>query len=199
MLRTRFAVLAVVAVASGFSVAATAGTSIDESDLHDYSFGVGSIGPGCQVPPPPRDTFCTPFSYTYRLLAVSRFIGDRAWGTMERRNNETGGTFAGPVRCLKVAGNRAAIGGILNQTPNGQNIGVPFLVYVVDNGPLGSPVPDQASFLAIYPPEDPDLPALPADFPRRCPSADSIYGTMPLTSGDVTVTESSFRLGATDR
>lgn len=195
----RLLMLAVVAVAAGFAVAATAGTSIDESDRHDYSVGVGSIGPGCQMPPAPRETFCTPFSYTYRLLAVSKFIGDRAWGTMERRNNETGGTFAGSVRCLRVAGNRAAIGGILDRTPDGQNIGVPFLVYVVDNGTLGSPVPDQASFLAIYPPGDPDLPLLPADFPRRCPSADSIYGTMPLTSGDMTVAKSPFRLGGTDR
>lgn len=84
---------------------------------------------------------------------------------------------------MTVAGGRAAVGGI-ETVPSGD----PFLLYVEDRGPIGSAVPDRISPLAILPEGDPDRSLLPPDFPRTCPSPDSINGYLPLTSGDISVT-----------
>jgi hypothetical protein len=154
----------------------------------DVVFGVGTFGPGCaQDTPPPRTTFCTPFSYTFRVLGLAGPNGFRVHGFFERRNNENGNTFSGPITCLNVQGDTASIGGIVTRTPTGEGTGVPYLVYVVDSGPPGSTTPDLISPFAILPAGDPDLASVPANFPDTCPSPASIYGYFPLTSGDITV------------
>lgn len=182
------------AAAAGLAVAtiaAATGSGVDRP--RDYAYGVGNYGPACwQTHGGP---FCSPFHYTSRLLAA-RQGSERAWGEFERHNNDTGGTFFGPVTCVTVEGNRAAIGGVLTEQPGqpGVSVGDPYVIYVEDNGRPGGSAADQISALSILPEGDPDRPLMPARFPDVCPSADSIYGYAPLTSGDITITESSVGL-----
>jgi hypothetical protein len=187
MLRFRLFAALAGALFAGLSVATIAGAHADEGQppARGYAFGAGNFGPACwetHVGP-----FCTPFNYSFRLLAVRRATG-RAWGVFERRNNGTGGVFTGRVTCATVEGNRAAVGGILGPD-NAQFPNEPFVIYVEDNGPLASPTPDRISALAVLPADDPDRPLMPERFPYECPSAESIYGYAPLLSGDITVAE----------
>jgi len=193
MLRLRLLAALAGALLAGLSVATIAAARADDDGApapkREYAFGVGTFGPGCWETH--GGPFCTPFNYTLRLLGVRRGHGGRAWGEFQRRNNVTGGSFTGRVTCMSVDGIRASIGGFLISTPGQPGIadGDPFLFYVEDNGTLGSATPDQISALVVLPPGDPDLPLMPAGFPRICPSADTLYGYLPLTSGDITVAE----------
>jgi hypothetical protein len=188
MLRIRLLAALAGALLAGLAVATIAGAhgyDGDSSSDRSYAFGVGNFGPGCwQTDGGP---FCVPFNYTARILGVKQGESHRAWGAFERRNNVTGGGFTGVVTCMSISGNRASVGGLLT----GQASASPFLVYVEDNGTLGTTTPDQVSALAVFAPEE----ALPvADFPRVCPSADSTLGYLPLTSGDVTVSDEAVGL-----
>lgn len=187
MLRLRLLAAVAGALIAGLAVATVAGASRSEDDdrpkTRAHAFGAGNFGPACwQTHGGP---FCAPYDYSFRLLSVRRANG-RAWGIFERRNNDLGGIFTGRVTCMTVEGNRAAVGGILGATGPAFP-GEPFLIYVEDNGPLGSPTPDQISALVVLPEGDPDRPLMPARFPRVCPSANSLYGYAPLTAGDITV------------
>jgi hypothetical protein len=188
VLRLRLLFALAGALFAGLSVATIAGawTFEDGSPGHNYSFGAGSYGPACWETH--GGPFCAPFNYTFRLLGIRHGIGP-ASGVFERRNSTTGGVFTGRVTCMNVEGNRASVGGILTGTPGQPGIGDgdPFLIYVEDNGPLGSSTPDQISALVVLPPADPDWPLMPERFPSECPSADSLYGYAPFVSGDVTV------------
>lgn len=169
-------------LAAGIALLAAAGVTGSASHAAQnevYAFGVTSQNPGCT-----EDglTFCLPFTYTYRVLAVEHGEG-HAWGLVSRFNHENGVTRKGQVMCMTVADGKAAIGGI-ETDPTGD----PFLVVVQDRGLPGSSVSDRISPYAVYPPGDPDLLRLPPDFPRTCPSPDSIYGYFPQASGDITVT-----------
>lgn len=181
MLRIRLLAALAGALLAGLAVATIAGADGFDHDgppASSYASGVGNFGPGCwQTDAGP---FCVPFNYTARILGVKLGESHRAWGVFERRNNVTGGGFTGVVTCMSISGNRASVGGLLT----GQASGSPFLVYVEDNGTLGTTTPDQVSALAFFTPEE----ALPVPgFPRVCPSADSTLGYLPLTSGDITV------------
>lgn len=190
MLRLRLLAALAGALVAGLTVATIAtARGFDDDDgprARAYTFGVGTFGPGCWETH--AGPFCTPFNYTVRLLGVRRGRGGRAWGEFERRNNVTGGRLTGRVTCMSVLGNRASIGGFFTPT-SAAFPGDPFLIYVEDNGTLGTATPDQVSALVALPPGDPDLPLMPARFPRVCPSTDSLYGYLPLTSGDITVAE----------
>ncbi len=195
MLRLRLLAALIGALVAGLSVATIAvARGYDDDDgprAHAYAFGVGSFGPGCwQTDGGP---FCVPFNYTARLLGVQTGRSHRAWGVFERRNNVTGGTFMGRVTCMNVSGNRASIGGFLTAPPAA--IGDPFLIYVEDNGTLGTTTSDRISALSAFAPEE----ALPvARFPRVCPSAESTLGYLPLTNGDITVREGAAGVGDED-
>jgi hypothetical protein len=182
------------ALAAGLSVATiAAATGGGPERARDYGYGVGNYGPACwQTQGGP---FCSPFHFTSRLLAVQQG-SDRSWGQFERRNNDTGGTFFGPVTCINVDGNRAAVAGVLTEEPGqpGISAGDPYLIYLEDNGRPGSSSADQISVLVVLPEGDPDWALMPAGFPNVCPSADSPSGYAPLTSGDITITESTVGL-----
>lgn len=188
MLRIRLLAALVGALVAGLCVATVAGAGRSDDDgpkTRTHLFGAGTYGPACWDTI--RGPFCPPYTYEFRLLGLQRGHG-RASGVFERRNMQLGSVYSGRVTCLTVTGNRAAVGGILTAAPPGvSNPGDPFLVYVEDNGPLGSPSEDRISALLVLPPGDPDWPLMPARFPRVCPSADSLFGYAPLTAGDITV------------
>lgn len=194
MFRIRFLGAVIGALVAGLAVAAiAAGNGTDSATPgRDHAFGAGTFGPGCwQTHGGP---VCTSFDYTVRLLAVSQGESDRARGVMERRNNVLNTTFRGDVTCVRDEGNRASVGGFLTLTPGQPGIaeGDPFLVYVEDNGTLDSSdgsVPDQISALVVLPTGDPDLALMPEGFPSVCPAADSLYGYLPLTAGDITISD----------
>ena len=168
-----FATAATVIAIAGF-----AGSASHAAQNHLYSFGVTTQNPGCTEDPP---GFCLSATYAYRILAVQHG-NDDAWGTFSRFNYMTGVTRRGDVTCMTVADGKAAIGGFETSPDN-----VPFILWVQDRGVPGDSVSDRISPYAIFPPGDPDLARLPADFPRTCPSPDSFYGYFPQASGDVTV------------
>ncbi|HET7856957.1 MAG TPA: hypothetical protein VFL41_10915 [Gaiellaceae bacterium] len=189
MFRVRLLAALLGALVAGLAVATIAVGSGAESATpgRDHVFGAGTFGPGCWEGR--RGTLCVPYNYTVRLLGISEGESGRARGVMERRNNVLGGTFLGEVTCMTVNGNEAAVGGVLISTPSGDFVGDPFLLYVRDRGILGDSdgsEPDQISALAAFPPGDPDLSLMPGRFPEVCPAADSLYGYLPLTAGDIT-------------
>ena len=145
-----------------------------------YAFGVTTQNPGCTEDGQP---FCLTATVSFRVLAVQHGDG-HAWGEVSRFNHANGITRTGYVTCMTVADDKAAIGGI-ETTPEDN---VPFLLIVQDRGVPGDSVSDRISPYAIFPPGDPGLSELPPDFPRTCPSPDSIYGYFPQASGDITVT-----------
>lgn len=188
MLRIRLLAAIAGALLAGLSVATIASAVTDEGSTtptaQDHAFGAGNFGPGCwQTTAGP---FCTPYNYTFRLLGIQRGDSTQAWGVFERRNNVTGGGLHGEVTCMTTSGNRAAVGGYLSASSS-QFPDEPFVIWVEDNGTLGAATPDQISALLVLPPDDPGLEFMPEGFPRVCPSADSLSGYLPLTSGDITV------------
>ena len=168
-------------LAAGIALLAAAGVTGSASKAAQnqvYAFGVSSQNPGCTEDGP---TFCLSSAVTFRVLAVRHGDG-HAWGFVWRFRHESGTVRRGEVTCMTVADGKAAIGGFETEPSSD-----PFLLYVQDRGLPGGSVPDRVGPYAIYPPGDPDLPRLPADFPRTCPSPDSIYGYFPQASGDITV------------
>ena len=162
MLRIRLLAALAGALLAGLAVATIAGADGFDHDGPPASscLGVGNFGPGCwQTDAGP---FCVPFNYTARLLGVQLGESHRAWGVFERRNNVTGGAFTGVVTCMSISGNRASVGGLLT----GQASGSPFLVYVEDNGTLGTTTPDQVS-------------ALPSSRPKRRSRWSGSLGSVP--------------------
>jgi len=172
--------LTLAAGASLLVAAASLGSAAGQAAQDNvYAFGVTTQNPGCteDVEPP----FCLPFTYTFRVLAVEHGHG-HAWGLVWRLNHDTGVVRTGEVTCMTTDHGRATIGGI-ETAPSG----FPFLLYLEDRSVPGDGIPDRVSPYAIFPPGDPDLPRLPPDFPRTCPSPDSIYGYFQQASGDLTV------------
>jgi hypothetical protein len=178
------------AVIAALGVAAVAGAYADgdgDGTNRAYAFAGGTTGPGCVETDPP---FCHAFGHTYRILAVPRGERGRPWGVFERRNQGTGGIFSGRLACSNVNGNRAVVGGYVTASATPEFVGEPFLIYLEDNGPLGSASPDRISPLGILPPGDPLWALVPDQFPERCPSADGgAPGSFPLATGDVTVAD----------
>jgi hypothetical protein len=147
---------------------------------------IGVMAAGCPIDPVATDVVCPPFPITFSLYAAK--VGALPpTGYYKQRSlvpGRTQTTWQGKVKCLNVVGNTAAVGGVL--TSPGILAGVPFVEYVVDNGASG----DLASDLGLFPFGDPDLALLPPGFPTVCPSPGllaSIYGYLPLSSGDVMV------------
>ena len=143
---------------------------------------------GCPIDPVASDVGCPQYPIAFALYAVQ--VGTaKPTGYYKQRSlvpRRTQTTFRGTVKCLNVVGNAAVVGGVL--TWPGILAGIPFVEYVVDNGASG----DLASDLGIFPFGDPDLVFLPPTFPLVCPTPGllaSIYGYLPLSSGDVAVAQ----------
>jgi hypothetical protein len=84
------------------------------------------------------------------------------------------------VECIATSGGRAVLGGV--DPTNGQG----FAIWVIDDGVLGSPVRDQASFAQV---DTLDSGIWPTGFPQTCPSpdGDAFGGGFFDLTGDVTV------------
>jgi hypothetical protein len=79
-------------------------------------------------------------------------------------------TFSGPISCLHVVGNQAAIGGTITQSSDPVYLGGLFLVFFIDLGfpESGQDGPDIASQTYIHP-VDVGIVDFGGDFPAICP------------------------------
>jgi hypothetical protein len=146
--------------------------------------GAGSIAPGACV-----GTFCLGNGREFDFTAKQLGFGGHAAGTYHQAGlDSTGPGVTGRVTCLDVLGNFASFGGVITDDPGSpQLVGVPFVVWVADNGPADSGL-DLISPLGVFPTGDPDLGLLPQGFPHVCPPAvPSLYGYFPVGQGNVVV------------
>lgn len=84
-------------------------------------------------------------------------------------------TFTGEVTCLDVAGNQAAVGGVITKFIANETdiqVGDAFLVFFIDNGDpyRGQDGPDHVSQTYIFPGSEGDVDEG-TDFPNTCPDA----------------------------
>ena len=183
------------AVTGALVLAAAANAAVPE---FDSAQGAGSIAPNSCVLADPAPvvsgtTFCLTQGREFSFSAKQRGFGERATGFYTQRNLlNPGPGIRGEVTCLNVLGEFAVFGGIVRQSASTSLIGLPFVVYVVDNGPPGSSPPDLISPLGTFPQNDPDRPLLPEAFPNICPPPfPSLYGYFAVDTGDIVVEDES--------
>jgi hypothetical protein len=129
--------------------------------------------------------FCPPNSREFSVDAHSTPAGGSAHGTLEYAVPETGNVLvSGDVTCLEVDGDRAVVGGLVNE---GVNAGTGFLIHLEDRGRPGAATRDRVSpvFLLLESEEPPG-------FPRTCPPFEEDVGSVGFftqTFGDVAVTD----------
>ena len=143
-------------------------------------YGGGGTDPGCFVP---DIGFCRTATTDIAIDAHSTESGHGAYGDM---NSKLGRHEQ--ITCLAVDGNKAAIGGVIIDSPNAAEIGSYFLMFFVDGGTSGS---DLASPFYNAPP---DPTAWPTGFPYVCPSPVDgapalglIASYIPLVRGDLVI------------
>lgn len=182
--------LAGLAVVAAALMAATAAPAA--APEFDKAEGAGTYGPGCPVLAPPGTEFCPATERRFSFSALQRGFGERASGVFTHEHVTLDGQlrrFAGQVTCLNVLGDTAVFGGNLTESPD--DVLVPFIVWVVDNGNAsdGDP-PDLISALQINLPEE--GPIFGVAFPNVCPHPfPSPIGYLPVTSGNIVVEDES--------
>jgi hypothetical protein len=155
-------VLALVALV-GAGAAYTAASPSAKLQKQDRVYGGGQYGPGCF-----SDTdFCYAFPRNIAVDAHAEGNGAEASG------NETYGHPDVPqasrrmkVTCLRVEGNKAAVGGIIEEGPDA---GFWYVRYLVDRGGPGGTTRDLASPLDVDVAGSPYWAGIPG-FPYACPS-----------------------------
>jgi hypothetical protein len=174
-------VLAVVAAGATFAGAGFAGPGGKGGG--DSLYGGGRHGVGtCTDGTTP---FCPPGGREFSVDAHSNASGHSAYGSLEYANPTTGNVIASAdVMCLNVDGERAVIGGRLNE---GEFVGTGILMYFEDRGRPGAATRDRVSplFLLLETEE-------PAGFPRTCPDWEEDVngvGYFEQTYGDVAVND----------
>lgn len=110
----------------------------------------------------------------FRVDAQSTSDGG-ASGSYLYRNLGVDLTFTGRVTCLDVAGNQAAVGGVITKLIANETsieVGDAFLVFFIDNGNpyRGQDGPDVVSQTYVFPGSELDV-EVPGDFPDTCPDA----------------------------
>jgi hypothetical protein len=153
----------------------------------DSAEGAGSIAPGSCI-----GSFCLNAGREFDFSATQLGFGTAAKGTYHQAGLlNPGAGVSGRVTCLNVAGNLASFGGVITSDAGDPSlVGVPFAVWVADNGPADSGL-DLISPLNVYPPGDPDLPTLPGGFPHICPPPVSPDGYFPVSQGNIVVDDES--------
>jgi hypothetical protein len=151
----------------------------------DRVYGGGRAGPppGCFP-----DTFCTNQTRDFSLDVHATPAGQALIGDLAD-SRPAGPIDSADVTCVTVDGNRA-VGGFVRSGAAGL-IGVPFIAYLVDNGPPSSPVDDLYSRPFLLNGGE-TFPGQPADFPKTCPaSADSFFGYLDVHGGDIRIVDRS--------
>lgn len=170
---------------SGAGVAYSAASPSAKLAKQDRVYGGGQFGPGCF----PTICFANP-----RNLAVdahaqgdgTEAVGDSTYGT-------PGGAAESvrSVSCVRVEGNAAVIGGVIESGPDA---GFGFVQYFVDRGGPGLGSRDLASASLIDPL---DAATWPAGFPATCPSptvgwpAGGPPAYLELDEGDIVVKDAA--------
>jgi len=149
----------------------------------DYTIGGGRFGPGCFEPPSdPPLCFSRPRDFSVDAHATGH---GHAVGIWFYGNNETDFSLTGRVLCMTREEGSAVVGGVVTDSSDPNSIGLGFVQYYVDNGPVGGPVRDSSSAAFLDPL---DAPGWPHGFPRVCPSSTtSPAGYLPVHSGDVDI------------
>ncbi|HEU5280230.1 MAG TPA: hypothetical protein VFU26_15175 [Gaiellaceae bacterium] len=154
--------LVTLAALVGAGVAYSAVSPSTKLQKQDRVYGGGQFGPGCFS----NSTLC--FANPRNFAVDAHAEGDGS----ETAGNSTYGTPGftenfRSVRCLRVEGNRAVIGGVIE---SGANAGFGYVEYFVDRGGPGLGDRDLASPSLLDPL---DSLGWPAGFPSTCPSPTS--------------------------
>lgn len=163
----------------------------------DKAEGAGTYGGTCITFPPGTPlagtVFCPP-QRSFSFSAIERGFGERGQGFYTQQNLVSGtGRITGRVTCLTVLGDTAVFGGTIADAAVAEVIGLPFVVWVVDNGPSGGVLPDLISpFFFIFDEIDRETAGTTAAFPNVCPQPfPSPIGYFPVTSGNIVVEDES--------
>lgn len=109
--------------------------------------------------------FCLPQARSFALDAHVEGHGDgAAYGTWEYGPANGPWHIRGEIRCVKVVGNTALVGGVVTESDRPDVVGLTFATYVRDNGTQSSGAPDQASIGWFG--DD-----FPGSFPETCPAS----------------------------
>lgn len=169
------------AVLVSAGVAYSAASPRPKLQRQDRVYGGGQFGPGCFA----NSTLCFARPRNFAVDGQAQrngahAVGDTTYGTPGAAESSRS------ITCLRVEGNKAAIGGIIK---SGANAGFWYAQYFVDRGGPGVGDRDLASPTFVDPANSPNWPA---GFPYRCPSpttgfpaGEPIY--LGVHSGDVVV------------
>ena len=146
----------------GAGVALASASPSAKLDKQDRVYGGGQFGPGCFTGGAP----CFDYARNFAVDAHAQGDGSEAVG------NSTYGTPGSvesyrKVTCLRVEGNKAAIGGVIT---SGANTGGGWIEYFVDRGGPALGDRDRASPEYVDPLDSANWPA---GFPTTCPSPTS--------------------------
>jgi len=172
-------------VGAGVSGAYSAASPTAKLQKQDRLYGGGQIGPGCA-------SVCVTNARNFALDAHSQGDGSEPVGTSTYGG--TGGALEQQrsVTCLRVDGNRAVIGGVVEA---GSAAGFWYVQYFVDRGGAAAgPGSRDLSSLAFE--DAPSSGNWPVGFPSTCPSpTDGFRGAEPayleVDEGDVVVQDAA--------
>jgi hypothetical protein len=155
-----YAALPLVLAVAGVAYAASSPSA--KLAKQDRIYGGGQFGPGCFS----NSAVCFPRPRNLSIDAHAEDSGVEAAGDFNY--GAPGSTLEDHARvtCVRVDGNRAAVGGLIT---SGSNAGAAFLFYAVDRGGPASGDRDLASPEYI---DLPDATTWPSGFPTTCPSPD---------------------------
>lgn len=180
---TRVVALAAMSCAALAAIGAGVGLAGPGAVRGDAAYGGGrhAGGGACTDGTTP---FCPP-AREFSIDAHATRTGRSADGTFEYANAESGVVIAsGDVTCLNANGDRAVVGGRLNE---GEFAGTGFLIHLEDRARPGSATRDRVSPVFLLTPAEE-----PPGFPRTCPSFQEDVGGVGFflqTFGDVAVVD----------
>ena len=178
-----YAVVLVVLVGAGAAYPAV--TSRQSFRGQDRVYGGGQFGPGCFS----NSDVCFANPRNLAVDAHAAADGTCARGSSTYGTPGIGETYRS-IRCLRVDGDTAVVGGLIAK---GANAGFGYVQYFVDRGGPGLGDRDLVSPSLIDPL---DAETWPAGFPDVCPSATEVPGGgvpmyRELDEGDVVVKDAS--------
>jgi hypothetical protein len=160
----------------------TAASPSAKLQKQDRVYGGGQYGPGCFS----NTTFCFAFARNFAVDGHSQGDGNEAAGNENYGHPDIPqASRSMKITCLRVEGNKAAVGGIIESGPDA---GFWYVRYFIDRGGPGGTDRDLASPLDV----DPAGSAYwPVGFPYTCPSPTTGVGGEPvyreIDEGDVVV------------